>query len=259
MIPKIIHYCWFGGGKLPDQEQAYIEGWKKKCPDFEIMEWNETNYDIHKCRYMEEAASVGKWSFVSDYARLDVLYQYGGIYLDTDVEVLKDLAPLCKHEGFIGFESRERVNDGQGFGAEKGNALIKEMMGEYDQLSFFSEDGSYNQIESPQYRTKVLKAHGLIMNEQEQEIEGVHIYPTDYFCPKNFTTGKIKVTDHTYCIHHFKGSWHTVKERKIIAFTQKICRVLGEKNGNAFCKWMFEFKDDVKEKFFHKSSGKRIK
>lgn len=247
-IPRIIHYCWFGGGEMSVEEKAYIEGWKSKCPDFEIKRWDESNYDIHKNRYMEEAAVAGKWSFVSDYARLDVLEQYGGIYLDTDVEVLKDLSPLCCNEGFIGFESKQRVNDGQGFGAVKGHPMIREMIKVYDNLSFVNEDGSYNRVESPQYRTRVLRKYGLILNGLEQEIMGFHILPTEYLAPKNFNTGKIKVTDKTFSIHHFKSSWHTNQERNIITFRRILCRILGEDVGVSLFDKLFKFKDEVKAK-----------
>ena len=124
-IPRVIHYFWLGGNEKPDSVKKCIESWKKNCPDFEIKEWNESNYDIHKHPYMEKAYAEKKWAFVPDYGRLDVMHQYGGIYMDTDVEVLKDLSSLCKYKAFKGFESKEYVNDGQGFGCVPGLPIFK--------------------------------------------------------------------------------------------------------------------------------------
>ena len=131
MIPKVIHYCWFGGNPIPEKDRRYIEGWKEKCPDYEIIEWNERNYDVSKNKYMAQAYEEKKWGFVSDYARLDLVYQYGGIYFDTDVELLKPLDNLLELEMFCGFESTKYVNFGIGFGAEKENPV------NYQNVRFF--------------------------------------------------------------------------------------------------------------------------
>lgn len=239
-IPKKFHYFWFGNGKKPDSVIRCIESWKKHCPDFEIIEWNETNYDIHKHPFMEKAYQEKKWAFVSDYARLDVLYEHGGIYLDTDVEVIKDFTPLIEHQAYIGFERLDLVNDGQGFGGAPGFPLFKEMLDCYNDLDEY--------IESPKLRTKVLLAHGLRQDGSRQNVAGMEIYPIDYFCPKSFATGRIHKTKNTYSIHHFDGSWHGKNGKKYIYLMRFFNRLLGEKKGKRVFEELMEFKDKVRGK-----------
>ncbi|MDD3139231.1 MAG: glycosyltransferase [Lachnospiraceae bacterium] len=247
-IPKIIHYCWFGNGQLSAMEQKCIASWKKYCPEYTFMEWNESNYDVSQCTYTKEAAQAGKWGFVTDYVRLDVLYQYGGFYFDTDVEFLKPLDDLCTNTAFIGFEQNDRVNDGQGIGAVPHLDMIRGLRDMYFSLHFCNEDGSLNLVECPQYRTQYLMEKGLVLNGQAQTIGEMTIYPQDYFCPKSFQTGLIKVTSNTYSIHHFRGSWHTEKERKMIGRMQVVRRILGEKLGNRLLRWFFDTKDNILHK-----------
>lgn len=238
MIPKKIHYFWFGGAEKPASVLHCIDSWKKSCPDFEIIEWNDSNYDIHKHPFMEKAFNDKKWAFVSDYARLDILLQYGGIYLDTDVEVIKDLSPLCENEAFIGFESSEIIGDGQGFGGVAGFSLFKEMLLEYDHIDEY--------IESPQLRTKVLLKHGLRLGGTHQNIEGIEIYPVDYFCPKSWSTGKITITENTYSIHHFDASWQDKSAHKYTVIMRTLNRVFGEKTGKNIFKEIIYVKDKLK-------------
>lgn len=247
-IPKIIHYCWFGDGQMSEQELAYIETWKKHCPDYTIIKWSEANFDINVCQYARDAAKAKKWSFVTDYVRLSVLYEYGGFYFDTDVELLKSLEPLRKHRAFIGFEQNDRVNDGQGMGAVPHHEIIRGFRDMYHTLSFYNKDGSMNLKECPQYRTMYLRQKGLELNGMRQTIEDMEIYPKEYFCPKNFRTGKLDITENTYSIHHFKGSWHTEKERKIIGGMQLVRRVFGEKTGEQILQIVFRWKDELKNK-----------
>ncbi|CBK75173.1 Mannosyltransferase OCH1 and related enzymes [Butyrivibrio fibrisolvens 16/4] len=237
-IPKKIHYFWFGGAAKPNSVLRCIDSWKKFCPDFEIIEWNENNYDIHKHPFMEKAFNDKKWAFISDYARLDVLIQQGGIYLDTDVEVLKDLAPLCENQAFIGFENSQKVGDGQGFGAVPDFPLFKEMLLDYDDLDEY--------IESPKLRTKVLLDHGLRLDGSRQNIEGIEIYPVEFFCPKNWATGKITVTDNTYSIHHFDASWQDKKAHRYISLMRVLDRMLGEEKGKSTFDKIIFYKDKVK-------------
>jgi len=241
-IPKIIHYCWFGNKPMSDKEKACVDSWHKFCPDYEILQWNDSNYDIHKLKYMEEAAKAGKWSFVTDYVRLDVLYQYGGFYFDTDVEMLKSMEPLRQYTAFIGFEQNDRVNDGQGIGAAPGCYMIKEMRDMYENLSFQNPDGSLNLIECPQYRTRYLVQKGLKKNGKRQKVEEMEIFPADYFCPKSFHTGKIVITSNTYSIHFFNSSWHTEDEIRGILKVQKVKRILGRRFGGALLQCYFNFK-----------------
>ena len=249
MIPHIIHYFWIGGEPKPKDVQKCIESWRKFCPDFEIKEWNETNYDIHKHPYMEKAYSEKRWAFVPDYARLDVMYQYGGIYLDTDVEVLKDLSPLCVHKAFKGFENSEYVNDGQGFGCEPGMPIFKEMMACYDGDEPYEYiNGQKSYIESPRLCTKVLLKHGLKQNGSRQTVADVEIYPVDYFCPKNYNTGLLMITENTYSIHHFNGSWKEGKTAKIyLALMRCLNRTFGEYKGHKIFAKLMKTKDKIKE------------
>ena len=238
LIPKKIHYFWFGGADKPASVVRCINSWKKHCPDFEIVEWNENNYDIHKHPFMERAFDDKKWAFVSDYARLDVLIQHGGIYLDTDVEVLKDLSPLCANQAFIGFERENLIGDGQGFGGMPQHPLFKEMLLEYDNLEEY--------IESPKLRTKVLERHGLKLDGSYQNIDGMSIFPVEYFCPKSWTTGKLTITDDTFSIHHFDASWQNKQAHKYISLMRFLNRTFGEKNGQKLFKNIISFKDSVK-------------
>ena len=212
-IPKIIHYCWFGGNPLPELAQKCIASWKKFCPDYEIKEWNESNYDVAKNKYMKEAFENKQWAFVSDYARLDIIYEHGGIYFDTDVEVVRPLNNLLTFKGFAGFENEKSVNSqkscntGLGFGAIPKLPIIKELRNCYDKLSFIQKDGSFNTLPCPRYQTKYLLQKGLVLNNSFQEIDGLTIFPAEYFAPKDYYSGKINLTKNTYSIHHFDGSW----------------------------------------------------
>jgi hypothetical protein len=237
-IPKKIHYFWFGGAEKSASVLRCIDSWKKFCPDFEIIEWNENNYDIHKHPFMEKAFLDKKWAFVSDYARLDILIQQGGIYLDTDVEVLKDLSPLCESEAFIGFERPDLIGDGQGFGGTPEYSIFKEMLSEYDDLDEY--------IESPKLRTKVLLKHGLKLDGSRQNVAGMDIYPVDYFCPKSWTTGKVKISNNTFSIHHFDESWKGKSAHKYTALMRSLNRVFGEEKGQKVFKRIITLKDKIK-------------
>ena len=251
MIPKKIHYCWIGGNPLPKSAKKCIASWKKYCPDYEIIEWNETNYDFTQNRYMKEALEAKKWGFVPDFARLDIIYQHGGIYLDTDVEIIKPFDSLLNSKGFAGFESPDYVNLGQGFAAEPGNMVIKKLLESYDELKFKNDDGSLNLVASPELNTGTLKEIGLIANGEKQTLEDCFtIYPSDCFCPKSINDGIIRKTKNTFSIHHFDSTWFSEDqqkekldrwERKQKRAKQKarrakvksaVIKVLGEKNYN---------------------------
>lgn len=238
LIPKKIHYFWFGGGQKPSSVQKCIDSWHKNCPDFEIIEWNESNYDIHKHPFMEKAFQDKKWAFVSDYARLDVLLENGGIYLDTDVEVIKDLSPLCSHQAYIGFEKNDLIGDGQGFGGAAGFPIFQEMLACYDGLDEY--------IESPKLRTNVLLRHGLKTDGSRQQVDGMEIYPVDYFCPKSWETGRIKITSNTYSIHHFDGSWHGKSGKKYIVLMRLLNRLFGIEKGSKVFEQIIQIKDRLK-------------
>lgn len=213
LIPKTIHYCWFGGKSLSDKYRTWMESWKKYCPDYEIIEWNEENYDITKNKYMFDAYKHGKWGFVPDYARLDIIYKYGGIYLDTDVEVISNLDDLLYQKAFVGFESDKFVNFGSGFGAMKGNELIRELRDEYDKLEFVDEKGKLNTLPSPCIQTEHLKSKGLVTNGEYQIVDGLVIYPEKVLSSKNVYSRKIKTVDYTKSIHHFDATWKDEEQR----------------------------------------------
>lgn len=211
MIPKIIHYCWFGGRKLPETAKACIRTWKKYCPDYEIIEWNEGSYDLGNAPlYVRQACQAKKWAFVTDYVRLQVVYEQGGIYLDTDVELIRNLDLLRADRAYFGFETDTLINTGHGFGAEKGAQVLQSLMDEYQGAVFFLPDGKVDNTPCPERNTAALQKFGLVQDGSEQMLDGgIHIYPRSCFCPKNFESGEICCTENTYSIHHFNSSWHT--------------------------------------------------
>lgn len=210
MIPKKIHYCWFGKNPLPESAIMCINSWKKHCPDYEIIEHNEDNYDIYKYTYTKEAYEAKKWAFVSDVARLDILYNEGGIYLDTDVELLKPLDSLLDSEGFMGFEDKKQVASGLGMGAVKNSPIVELILQEYKNSSFVKDNGEYDLTPCPVRNTKELVKIGLIPNGTYQEIENFKFLPREILAPKEATSGRLKyMTDVTISIHHYDASWQT--------------------------------------------------
>lgn len=209
MIPKIIHYCWFGGKPLPEMAQKCIASWKKYCPDYEIKEWNESNFDLNCCDYVREAYQAKKWAFVSDYARFWILYQYGGLYFDTDVEIIKDLSDIIAKGAFVCCESANTVNPGLGLGVNPGLGLYKEILDFYKTIHFVNQNGVYNEQTVVKYTTDIFLKHGFKAINRIQEVAGVYVYPTEFFCPLNYSTGKLTITPNTVAIHHYSASWHT--------------------------------------------------
>ena len=212
-IPKSIHYCWFGKGKMPERFCKNIETWKKQCPDYEIIRWDEENYDISKNQYIRQAYEAGKWSFVSDYARVDIINENGGIYLDTDVEVLKSYDPLLQFDMFCGFETDRFVNFGIGFGAEKGNRVLEEILELYRDLEFFRGDGTWNLVTSPLYQTEILNRHGLVGNGQTQIKEHIIILSPEYLSPVN-PYGYGAPTEKSFSVHQYAATWLDEKQKK---------------------------------------------
>lgn len=176
MIPKKLHYCWLGGDK-PIFIQNLVNSWAQICPDYEIIEWNETNYDFTKNRYMKEAFDAKDWGFVPDYARLDIVYNHGGIYLDTDVKILRKPDDLLYQKNFFISDCSFQVALGNGFGARRGDPIVKELMDYYDTVSFKLKDGSLNKLSSPIHQYNVLKKYGMEINDQFQTVHGANIYP----------------------------------------------------------------------------------
>lgn len=216
MIPKIIHYCWFGRNPLPKLAQKCIKSWKKHCPDYEIIQWNEDNFDISACPlYVRQAYEAKKWAFVTDYVRLKVVCDHGGIYLDTDVELKKSPDALLSYSAYFGFEDSGHVATGLGFGAEKKHPLLKELMEDYAEIPFVREDGSFDTLPCPQRNTAILLKHGLLQNNTRQVLEGgILILPCEYLCPLSYQNGLKKRTKNTISIHWFDASWQSAAQKK---------------------------------------------
>ena len=214
-IPKTIHYCWFGKKEMPVHYKRWMKSWKEYCPDYEIIEWNEKNYDVYKTPYISQAYEMEQWAFVSDYARIDIINEHGGIYLDIDVELTKNIDELLMNQAFCGFESSEYVNYGLGFGSQKHNPILHEIREYYDNLDFVQDDGTWNRTSCPVIQTKIMKRHGLECNGKFQIINGMAVYPSRVLCgmsPYSFRVERSPI--HTYAIHHFSGSWMEDKREK---------------------------------------------
>lgn len=212
-IPKLIHYCWFGKGDKSPLILKCMKSWKRFMPDYEIIEWNEDNVVLDN-EYAKEAFEVKKYAFVSDYVRLKVIYEYGGIYLDTDVEVLKSLEPLLKDGGYIGFEHENTVTSGGGFAATPHEPAVKAMLDAYMDIHFI-KDGQMDLTPCPFRNTESLKKLGLIPNNKKQKIGGIIAYPISFFSPKDCDSGIITLTKDTYTIHHYGYSWADEKSREV--------------------------------------------
>lgn len=216
MIPKVIHYCWFGEAKKPRMAKKCIRSWKKYCPDYQIIEWNETNYDISAAPlFVQQAIEAKKWAFAVDYIRYDVVYKYGGIYFDTDVQVLKKLDFLLKDKAFFGMQFNNVVASGLGFGSEAGAPILRDLMNSYLDAPFFLPDGKYDTTPCPKRDKPVFEKYGYSLGGTEQIIDGgIHIYPKDYFCPLSWKNRKMRKTANTVSVHWFAASWYTKAQRK---------------------------------------------
>lgn len=206
MIPKVIHYCWFGRGKMPEIAIKCMASWKMLLPDYELRVWNEDTFDIDSVLYVKEAYEARKFAFVTDYVRLYALYNFGGIYMDTDVEVLKNLDDFLKYPAFSGFETEKDVPTGI-MASEKLGLWAKEQLKYYENKHFLLPDGSFDITTNVQIITTIMSAKGLKLNNTFQVYNDImYVFPKEYFCPKN-RDGSFSFTQNTYCIHHFAGSW----------------------------------------------------
>lgn len=207
MIPKIIHCCWLSGEDFPNDVRKCMDSWGKKLPDYEIKLWNTNNFDVNICQYTKEAFSAKKYAFVSDFVRLYALYHYGGIYLDSDIEVLKSMDCFLNEKAFTGFEDESNVAAWI-LGSEKGNPLFKELMDEYYSRNFIKENGDYDMTPNPKYVTECMVRHGLILKQDIiQKLDYITVFPMDYFCPYNPYRRDTKFTENTYVNHYFNGAW----------------------------------------------------
>lgn len=229
MIPKKIHYCWFGKGKKPELAEKCIASWKKYLPEYEFKEWNEDNFNLDLYPYVRQAYDARKFAFVTDVVRLYALYNEGGIYMDTDVEVLKPLDSLLDFEAVSGFESPTQIPTGL-MAAQKKFSLFGALLAEYNGINFIKSDGSYDMTTNVERITKYCLTKGLVLNNKYQIIDGFTLLPSDYLCPKSCVTGEINLTNNTITIHHFSGSWASANQRiaKIIRrnFGEKTLRLI---------------------------------
>lgn len=229
MIPKIIHYCWFGRNPLPESAQKCIASWRKFLPDYEIKEWNEDNFDVNIIPYTQQAYEAKKYAFVSDYARFWILYHYGGLYFDTDVEVIKPMDDIIERGAFMGIEKkafldgRPMVNPGLGLGAEQGSKFYQKMLDDYAKKSFLMPDGSLNTSTIVEHTTKMLYSVGMAPISDKQEVCGIWIYPEQVFCPMDSTTGIIRIMPETVSIHHYDCSWMNHKSLRFQLHLLKNC------------------------------------
>ena len=232
MIPKIIHYCWFGRNQKSELACRCIESWKEKCPGYEIIEWNEDNFEISQAPlYVRQAYDAKKWAFVTDYVRLWAMTRFGGIYMDTDVEVIEPIDKYLVNIAFSGFDDDIHISTGI-MACEKDFGLFKSFLNYYDDAVFINPDGSLNMKTNVFIMTEICLEKGFEPNGKFQILEGFSIYPKDVFCPLDHETGKLNCTKNTCTIHWFSGSWLDETERKRRSIEQQYRRLFGSKYGD---------------------------
>lgn len=213
-IPHVIHYVWFGGGKHSRLQKKCMKSWKKFCPDYEIKRWDESNFDISSAPlYVRQAYEAKKWAFVSDYVRVKVLYEHGGLYFDTDTEILKDISHLVDNNAFMAFEHSNMVTTGVS-GCCKGDKIYGELLNTYNDREFYDKDGNMNTIVTGKYTTEVFLKHGLVLDGKEQMVENWKIYPFTFFYPVKVINNNTHYTDDTCIVHWFEGTWFPEEYKK---------------------------------------------
>ncbi len=226
MIPKKIHYCWFGRNEKPKAVKKCIASWRKYCPDYEIIEWNEDNFDVQQNPYIKYCYDNKKWAFLSDLARLLVVNEHGGIYFDTDVELIKNPDFLLDYGAFYGFETHECIATGLGFGAVAHHPTIESMIDQYKNLGP-DENGNYPTVTCPQLNTKALLPFGLELNGKKQLLGDALILPIDYMNPYDDPKGVLNKTENTVSIHWYSKSWMSKKTILRSKLTKPLHRVFG--------------------------------
>lgn len=230
VIPKKIHYIWFGKNQKSELILNCIESWKKYLPDWEFIEWNEDNYNVNKGAYISEAYQNKKYAFAADYARFDILYEYGGIYLDTDVELLKPIPEdFLELNGFVGVEGNNKIAPGLIIAVAPKNKMIKRVKEHYESIHFI-ENEKMNTETVVNYTTDIFKTHGFIRNGKMQDIEGIRVFPAEYFCAYDFDIREFHITDKTISIHHYTNTWSSKRSKKIISIKMFIKKTIGVKN-----------------------------
>lgn len=227
MKSKNLHYCWFGGNPKSDVIKKCIESWKKYCPNYEIIEWNENNFDVNCCDYVRGAYQARKWAFVSDYCRFWILYNYGGVYLDTDVELIKPINNLPYT--FVGFENKMVVASGLIRGALPNDEICKLMLESYHADKFINEKGELNLKTVCERETEIFESFGLKQNGKLQMVNGTTVYPVEYFAPKDYITGELNITENTVSIHHYDASWYNDIDKLAVVLRKKYSKFLPKK------------------------------
>lgn len=232
MIPKILHYCWFGHALLPLLAEKCIESWRKFLPDYEIRRWDEDNFDVNALAYTRDAYQAGKYAFVSDYARFRILYEQGGLYFDTDVEVIRPLDDVLEKGPFMGFEldgeaGKMAVNPGLGLAAEPGMELYREILARYETLSFLTPDGTMDPYTMIPMVTDLLEKKGLKGRSGIEEVAGVRVYPAAWFNPFDDATGRLKKTPDTHTIHWYAKSWMPAEPAARVFLKRMLRRLFG--------------------------------
>ena len=213
MIPKIIHYCWFGHNELPPLAKRCIASWRNFFPNYEIKEWNEDNFDVNIIPYTMQAYEAKKYAFVSDYARFWILYKYGGLYFDTDVEVIKPLDDIVERGPFMGLEKTSvpnatpKIAPGLGLGANPQMEVYRQILEGFHRMDFYAKDGSINPFTMIPMVTKLFTELGFEATRELECVAETYIYPEDVFCPMDSTTGITAITSNTVSIHHYDCSW----------------------------------------------------
>ncbi len=246
MIPKVIHYCWFGHNPLPLSARKCIYSWRRFLPDYKIKEWNEDNFDVNIIPYTQQAYEAKKYAFVSDYARFWILYHNGGLYFDTDVEVVQNMDDIITRGPFMGIEQgayidgKPMVAPGLGLGVESGHPFYNRMLLKYNNLNYINKDGKLDTTTIVSYTTQELYSYGMIPSSEIQEVDGIWIYPSDYFCPMDSTTGIISMTDRTVAIHHYDCSWmdHGTLKFRLHELKNLFFRFIGKKNAQKINKYL---------------------
>lgn len=225
MIPKKIHFCWFGGKLLPRDVEQCIRSWRKYCPEYEIIRWDESNFDLNCHPFVASSYEAKAWAFVSDYARLQIVYDQGGIYLDTDVEIIRKIDELLKDSCFVGIQQTMGwIASGLGFGAEAGHPMVKAMLDEYEGLVYREENKA--EYVCPLLNTEAFVKHGYVCSDEIVTVHGAKVYPPKFFDPYTSGKGEDLMCKDTYSIHHYSATWTGGKQR----LKRKFARFIGEKN-----------------------------
>ncbi len=238
MIPKMIHYCWFGRGEMSQLNKKCIQTWEDVLPDYEIMLWDEDNFDVHSVRYTSEAYRAKKYAYVSDYVRLYALLKYGGIYLDTDVSMIRSFDDLLDSKGFVGMED-DNIPGTCVIAAEKGSVVIQKFFDHYKDRSFFTNYGFYDLEPNTVVLKQIFGSEKVKLDNKEmKDIDGFMIYSSEYFSPQKCVDGS-GITEKTYSVHHFDGSWLRSKDKKEIEYERirsKYVKIFGDGLGSFFCR-----------------------